>query len=462
MRSLIRSIFVLCAAIALASFSGCFLINQQQYVVDILTDAPVPSWGDRVLVEVLENDGTLACSECRREFTVTAASFPLKFGVAATDDTKNLHVRARFYQASQVGADGVPHDTNLIDVVGRLPDFSTVHEHIYEGFLILTGFCYGLPVTNANGQFRTCSLEGDGSTVGPEPGIPEKAEDADFHGLLPGQLLSPAAPCDGSPPTGMRCVPARPFLLGELRTLGVDTDYPAQPLHAIVPYAAYYVDEDEMSVGVVRKLIASRAISSAGIAARGSQAGTEHCTYLSATSTQNDALPLNCVDYKTALGICQALGKELPSEDVWENAAQNGEDENPYPWGRDPPSCDRAIVAADSSCPRSGPVAGGATGDVTPLGLRNMGGNLSEWVYGPLVGYDDPCWGVGNDNWYDGSCTDDPSSLDNFGLRGHRGGSFARRATSAATFTRFAAPGETKAPDIGFRCAQRLPDVSTP
>lgn len=455
MRSLIRWLALLVVTLCLAAgATGC---TREQYLVYILTDAPVPSWGDRVLVEILNDDATLACDDCRRDFTVTAQSFPLTVGVAPPVKGKSVHVRARFFHSSQLGPDGVPHDTNLIDEVGHLVETSASDGPRFKAFMVLTSFCFGIPPTLTPGAFESCANDTTSFRLLPEQDLPVPKDDATFAGLLPGQGTV-VSTCD-TPPAGMVCVQGKAFLLGDLDTLGTDSDYPAQPLHALQPLQSWYADVDEMTVGTVRKLVAAGKVPADGIAARGSKAGTEACTYLSATNASNDALPINCVDYITAYDVCTALGKELPREDVWEGLAQNMQDESPYPWGTATPTCDRAVLSAAPECMRQGPVAGGAATDVTPAGIRNMGGNVSEWVFGAFTSYSDPCWTQTGSSFYDGECADAVASVSNDGFHGHRGGSYKRRATSAATFARFASQGSTQSPEIGFRCVKAL-DVS--
>ena len=79
---------------------------RDQWLLTISTDAPIPALGDRLLVEILDAGGELACSACRRHFDATSLSaLPLSFGAAA--DPSFHSVRARLHR-SAVGHGRVP------------------------------------------------------------------------------------------------------------------------------------------------------------------------------------------------------------------------------------------------------------------------------------------------------------------------------------------------------------------
>ena len=442
--------FVLMIVLVLGTACG-----RQQYIVVVTTDAPVPSWGDRVLVEVLKPDGSLACDDCRHEFDTTIDTMPFSFGVPFPGDlnVSSLRVRARLYHARDVGPDGVPPTLAVIDAIGDTPTGPNPPFQTTKLFLILEAYCYGCPANVAARTSCNVVLGGDDAFHC------DAAEQAMYDqslisidAFLPGRINRNAS-CKTTPGEGRACVPGEAFILGELRSIGVDTEYPTTPTVPQFPGLSTQIDIDEMTVGRARRIIAKLQLEPFDVLTHGKPGVPDACTYLGPRNSDNDALPLNCVSLRVARAICDKLGLLLPTEDEWESAAQNGSSDNRFPWGNDPPDCARSIVSADTTCLRTGPVAGGSPLDVTPRGVKNMGGNLSEWVDGALVTYDNPCWkarsGLGAD------CVSD--FLDWPGPFPHRGGSYARRASSAATFARFASRDGAADPQIGFRCGAAVP-----
>ncbi len=91
-----------------------------------------------------------------------------------------------------------------------------------------------------------------------------------------------------------------------------------------------------------------------------------------------DDHPVNCVSPDEARSFCAAHGKRLPNGDEWEWAARGG---RVSPWG--------TPVATDEICwgwprKRAGTCARAAfPKDVTPEGVFDLGGNLSEWTETP-------------------------------------------------------------------------------
>jgi len=140
--------------------------------------------------------------------------------------------------------------------------------------------------------------------------------------------------------------------------------------------------------------------------------GAGACASDGAQFAAGDDTPVLVDDPDLARKYCAARAKamRLPTEAEFELAARlapNGS-LSTYPWGEDPPSCARVPLAGcDETTPR--PV-GSSPGDVSALGVHDLGGSVPEWVedsYSPYVGcadhlsYGELCWGDGN------GCADD-------------------------------------------------------
>lgn len=103
------------------------------------------------------------------------------------------------------------------------------------------------------------------------------------------------------------------------------------------------------------------------------------CTYERAgTATQ----PINCVGFRAAQAYCESRGKRLPTEAEWESAAGRGV--RVYPWGDDPPGkgvCwDGAENALGYGKRHDSCAVGTFADDVTPEGVMDLGGNVTEWT----------------------------------------------------------------------------------
>ena len=99
---------------------------------------------------------------------------------------------------------------------------------------------------------------------------------------------------------------------------------------------------------------------------------------------QEEDQPVVCVDWHDARRFSQWAGGRLPSEAEWEYAARGGGLDRKYPWGDEPATCARAVMAdaaLGDGCGRKAawPVCAKPAGN-TPQGLCDMAGNVWQWM----------------------------------------------------------------------------------
>jgi formylglycine-generating enzyme len=420
-----------------------------QWIVSVGTDAPVPGFGDRVRVDLLDEAGTL-CTGCSRVFAVDSGGpWPLSFGVEPREGGGRRFVRARLFRAENTTAAGEPEDP-LIDLLAELP---TLSDGLLEVNLPLTMDCFGEPADP--GSLTTCDpATGEVVTrlmlaAGSAAELP-----------LPGTWGGGDSACVGAAPEGMVCVPGGVFLMGSRSFVPYGPDFDPFP-EQLVRVPPFFMDVAELDVATARGLVAK------GATAPPTSAADSRCTY-SETPGESDADSVSCVDRATAESLCFQRGRRLLSEAEWEFAAVDRTRDAPYPWAPEgdvsvATLCETAIVArgdtdileASRHCilevgAEAGPVAGGSPLDVTPLGIRNLGGNLSEWVADDFTRYsDDSCWGE-QIELHDA----DPCKVAGSVQGVLKGGSWVSLTYNAHGFFRRWAGIDLELSFVGVRCAQ--------
>ncbi len=158
-------------------------------------------------------------------------------------------------------------------------------------------------------------------------------------------------------------------------------------------------------------------------------------------------LPAVQMTWYAARLYCATSGKRLPTENEWEAAAR-GVANRRFPWGDAPPRCGQVATPDDGwipgaeSCSRervAQPV-GTMSQDVTPEGIHDLAGNVSEWTSSLFV---------------QGNRTTPANAGSPDAPRVFRGGSW-NASLMARTSGRDRLPPSIMGPNLGFRCAVDL------
>lgn len=234
----------------------------------------------------------------------------------------------------------------------------------------------------------------------------------------------------------MLTIPASAFTMGSPPGLGEDDERPAH----VVNVSAFAIDRTEVTVGQYWRCVAAGACDPP---TRDASPGETH--YLNDPIFDNH--PVVNVSWRAAKHYCIWRNKRLPTEAEWELAASWNSEKKAkliWPWGN---SAHRGRAnVGHTSLHKPAPVGSFPT-DLSPAGILDMGGNVSEWI---LDWY--------KVDYYRVSATTNPAGPTHRRGAGTgrvvRGGSFADVLDEARTANRRYQAAAYGYPSVGFRCAR--------
>lgn len=217
-----------------------------------------------------------------------------------------------------------------------------------------------------------------------------------------------------------------------------------QPMHR-VNLSAYSIDKTEVSVAQYIDFLNT-------LQQQGGSAASAHYHPLQPILwdgdtfipvTENELLrPIRYVSWYDAVTYCSWLGKQLPTEAQWEQAAKGDDLENPrrFPWEEGGANCQKAVYFTNKTLCEDYPAEVGSHPDGnTPQGVSDLAGNVSEWVW----------------DWFDRYSEEeqtDPNGPDSGKYKILRGGGFRETSDALRTADRVVADPLSRSEGIGFRC----------
>lgn len=265
------------------------------------------------------------------------------------------------------------------------------------------------------------------------------------------QAASVSPPPPVLPIEGMVYLPSGKFVMGS-KTGDADE----RPEHE-AEVASFYLDRTEVTAYAYARCVAAGACAAQDTVEWSGYGKTDKKLWnpvCNLGKVDREKHPMNCVSWDQATAYCTWAGKRLPSETEWEFAAR-GSAGRKYPWGSAAPGSS-LLNACGSECVEYWPKqaaleltrmytgrdgfratapVGSITGDRTPEGILDLGGNVSEWMSN------------GGSDCYKSSC---PARSE----KAIRGGSWLAGAAAEVrgAFRKRAVPVSRTA-EVGFRCA---------
>lgn len=247
-------------------------------------------------------------------------------------------------------------------------------------------------------------------------------------------------------------VPAGAFWMGCNASLDSACGNDEKPQHEVTIQKPYWMGVDEVTV----------AQYAACVSAGKCKAASTYDVHCNAGKPDRDKHPINCVPWGEAQAYCQWLGGALPTEAQWEMAARGRCSENGgaagckaamrvYPWGNQAPACGSLGVytAAGTGCGKTSTweVGVGSPLGNGPYGMRDMAGNVWEWVADWSAAYSGTA--VAHDLGGIGPATGEAHAA--------RGGGFSSPANELRASSRGAGGPVASIYFVGFRCTKPGP-----
>jgi len=224
----------------------------------------------------------------------------------------------------------------------------------------------------------------------------------------------------------MALVPAGEFTMGN-----EDGEDDEKPVHTVY-LDAYYIDKYEITNAYYQTCVI------AGVCKLPKKTGSSQVNNYYG-NPQYDNYPVLYVDWNMAETYCEWRQAGLPTEAQWEKAAR-GTDGRLFPWGFEPKGCP---VANYQTCFGNPTEVGIFPEGVSPYGLFDMAGNVSEWV-----------WDWYDPEYYIESPLNNPKGPSTGDYRVMRGGSWSQYSISARVSYRYRGNQDGSNNTIGFRCAR--------